>query len=112
VFNGNDYAIKNANLAIISRNCMITPIIVELFEHSGLDKVREIAENWSLETLKAAANQGIVSQKLHDKFLENIRSNESFPLLVWLNEENENATIIKSKEIRKAVRGTAVGALG
>jgi len=112
-FNGNDYAVRNANVAIISDNCMITLIIVDLFRRCGIEVVKEVTSNWNHKTLKEASQRGQVNSALFRKFLTFSRESlVSLPEAIWITEDNLEATIKRSKEARKAVRGKAIGSLG
>lgn len=112
-FNGNDYAVRNANIAIMSDNCMITPIIVDLFRRSGIEMTERITRNWSYSTLKEAAQNGFVKLSLFKRFMEFVHSSSaSFPEVSWITKHDLETIIARSKKIRKEVRGTAVGTLG
>jgi len=112
-FNGNDYAVRNANVAVMSNTCMITPIIVDLFYRSGLDGVEKVTRDWSYETLKNASQRNQIDASLFKLFLNSIEGAlESSSQAVWVRDENLEATIKKSKEVRKFIRGEAVGSLG
>ena len=112
-FNGNDYAVKNSNVAIISYDCMITPIIADLFNRNGLSGVEKITRQWSPRELKVAAKNNLVDPALYEAFLNQINKTENdFPCVIWITKDNLAETIEKSKKARKLVRGTAVGSLG
>lgn len=112
-FNGNDYAVRNSNVAVMSDNCMIIPIIVDLFRRSGIGRVEKITSNWSYEVLKKAAQEGDIKSSLLKQFTEFIcSSSTNLPDVTWVTEYNLEATIEKSKKIRKEVRGVAIGTLG
>lgn len=112
-FNGNDYAIKNANVAIISYNCMITPIVVDLFRRSGIKGVEKVTANWNYKTLTEAVQRGYINSSLFKRFLESTGGTpDSLSEVIWITEDNLEATIRKSKEVRKRVRGVAIGSLG
>lgn len=112
-FNGNDYAVRNANVAIISDNCLVTPVLVDLFFKTGLGNVEKVTNNWGLETLKETARKGEINPLLFESFLRmKNKAAENFPLAVWLDKDNIELTIKRSKEMRKSIRGVAIGSLG
>lgn len=112
-FNGNDYAVRNANVAIISDNCMIIPIIIDLFRRSGIEKVEEITSNWSYETIKNSAQKSCIKNSLFKQFTEFLHSSSSsLPEVTWVTEHNLEVTIERSKKMRNEVRGIAIGSLG
>jgi len=110
-FNGNDYAVENANLAIISKNCMVTPVIVDLFERAGIEKLEEIVLKWNYDALKEASHKGYLNSHLLQSFIESIGFS-NMPIVTWIKKDNLQETIAKSKAMRKTVRGIAVGSLG
>ena len=113
-FNGNEYAIRNANVALISDNCLIIPIIIDLFKRKGASKVKEITENFSYERIKEAVAAGWIDSRI----LEAIETHyegclqSEFPIAIWVSEEMLEEIIAKSLEMRRKVRGITVGALG
>jgi energy-converting hydrogenase A subunit R len=112
-FNGNDYALNNSTLAIISKTCLVTPIIVDLFFKSGIKNVERIAKQWSMDTIIESAEKGHISSAALKPFMKALdNDSENFPLVAWLDKENIESTIKKSKEMRKSVRGVAIGSLG
>jgi energy-converting hydrogenase A subunit R len=111
-FNGNDYAVSNANVAIISDNCMIIPVIVDLFRRSGIEGVKEITSDWSYETLKKASQANKIGDSLFKYFVEYSGSRFVVPEVAWIDEDSLQAITEKSKKMRKDVRGVAIGSLG
>jgi len=113
-FNGNDYAVRNANLAVLSDNCMITPIIVDLFEKRGIDRLSELAENWNTKSIKDLVRSRDIDPLIYRKYIESLESSSQtkLPEVIWVTKENVEATVERSKAIRKTVRGIAVGSLG
>jgi energy-converting hydrogenase A subunit R len=109
-FNGNSYAIKNANLAVISNNCVITPILVQIFERAGLDGVRQVTKSWSLESLRTEVNNGHLDATLFHRFQE--LQTSQLPEAHWVTGKTMEALIKTSTAFRKSVRGSAVGSLG
>ncbi|WP_457591543.1 hypothetical protein [Geoglobus sp.] len=83
-FNGNEFALRHANLAVISESAMVEAIVAIEFSQRGWDGVREIMENGHL------ALEG-VTWEMHDDIDESV--------------------IEKSIRMRKRLRGKA-GELG
>jgi len=110
-FNGNAYAVGNANVAVISDNCMIMPVLVELFENVGIKGIERIAKNWSLKTLQNEVAKGHLSQSLFERFSKLSADARRYDVY-WVTEENVESIIELSTAFRKTVRGSAVGALG
>jgi energy-converting hydrogenase A subunit R len=61
-FNGNEYAIKNAEIVILSENSIATAIIAEVFGKFGKEQTLKVVENWSREGLrKTPINQALLN---------------------------------------------------
>lgn len=111
-FNGNDYAIRNANVAIISNNCLITPIVVDVFRDGGIEGVKTFADNWDPLNPTKALKAARVDSLAANAFLAFRNRSRVQAEIVWIDDDNVEATIQKSKRIRKAIRGVAIGSLG
>ena len=104
-FNGNQYAVKNAEIAVLSNSSLPIAIIAEVFTLFGKQKVLELVEKWSFKTVK-----GVISQALLDDF-SGISPNE-FPKVKLVTNENMKALAEESSKFRKEVRGEIIGGLG
>jgi len=105
-FNGNEYAIKNAEIAILSENSIVTAIIAEVFSKFGKEQTLKVVENWSHEGLrKTPINQALLNSlfSLYPKKL---------PKVKIITKENMETLAKESSEFRKKVRGEAIGRLG
>jgi len=105
-FNGNQYAIKNAEIAILSENSVVTAIIADVFCRLGKQETLGLVENWNREVLmKCSANQNLLKRlfKLYPKEL---------PKAKIITSENMEILAKESSEFRKKVRGEAIGRLG
>ncbi len=60
-FNGNEYAVRNAEVAVLSENNMVTAVIAELFCKLEKQDVLQVLENWSHETLKQTSIEQVGS---------------------------------------------------
>lgn len=112
-FNGNDYAVSNANLAIISYTPMIMPLIVDLFSRNGISAIEAIANSWSPMALRDSVRKGRINSSIFEEFARFVGPEKNnFPSVVWITKDNLSKTIRESKEFRKLVRGVAIGSLG
>lgn len=105
-FNGNEYALREAEVAVISGTATPTAILAHLFRHGGRRLVLEAAYEWTSERL-----QGF---NLPSRLINALKSYRSeIPLEVSIiTEENLMSLLEKSKRARKKLRGEAVGSLG
>ncbi|MEM3623354.1 MAG: HAD hydrolase family protein [Candidatus Bathyarchaeia archaeon] len=105
-FNGNEYAIRNAEIAILSENSITTAVIAELFSKFGKEQTLNIVQNWSSEILKKAPINPTLLNKLFGLYPEKL------PKVKIITKENMDVLIKESSEFRKKVRGEAIGRLG
>lgn len=113
-FNGNEYAIRNSNVALISETCLITPIIVDLFFNKGLSGIEKLTSNWTYENVKKAVESGWIDSSLFNFLVQSLKGKleREFPLAIWIKDQNLENIIERSLEMRKKVRGATVGSLG
>ncbi|NWG11593.1 HAD hydrolase family protein [Candidatus Bathyarchaeota archaeon] len=105
-FNGNQYAIKNAEIAILSENSIVTSVIADVFSRLGKQPTLSFAENWSRNALmKSSVNQSLLNGlfRLYPGELPKVK------IITTQNMEN---LAKESTEFRKKVRGEAIGRLG
>ncbi len=105
-FNGNSYAVKNAEVAVLSESNLVTAVIAELFCNFGKAKALKMLKNWSHETLEKS---GVKTALL--KQLSTI-SPDCLPKVQIVTAKNMESLIKESSAFRKKVRGVAVGRLG
>lgn len=105
-FNGNQYAIKNAEIAVLSENSIVTAIIADAFCRFGKRGTLSLMENWSREALKRSN----VNQTLLNRLF--VLYPSELPKVKIITSENMEVLIKGSSEFRKKVRGEAIGRLG
>ncbi|MCL7412773.1 MAG: hypothetical protein M8353_04030 [ANME-2 cluster archaeon] len=110
-FNGNEYAISNCNVAVMSGNCMVTALLVDVFERNGIEAIEALVTDWGWGAIKALHAQGGVDDSIYHAFRQAFTGSE-FPHVVWMTPENMDETTRISKHYRRSVRGTQIGALG
>lgn len=103
-FNGNRYAVKNADIAILSETGLAIAVVTELFLRHGKDVTLKVLGKWSEKTLREWG----VSETL----LQKIRINKRIAKISVVKENNIELLIEESEAFRKMVRGEAVGGLG
>jgi energy-converting hydrogenase A subunit R len=105
-FNGNQYAIRNAEVAVLSENNLVTAVIAQLWCRFEKTRVLQILENWNHETLRQVSLDKVILEKLFALY-PNV-----LPKVQIVTKTNMEALIRESGEFRKKVRGEAVGKLG
>jgi len=104
-FNGNEYAVKEASIAVISDNTVITSIIADLFHQYNSKLVLEFASSFT-DNQETALQKYDVNPELASKL---IKTNTRLELVT---PENLEELTEDSRKFRKEVRGEAIGGLG
>ncbi|NOR49179.1 MAG: hypothetical protein GQ533_14250 [Methanosarcinaceae archaeon] len=110
-FNGNEYAVSNCNVAVMSGNCMVTALLVDVFERGGLGAIEALVSDWGWPSIKEIYKRGAVDDSIYNAFRHAFTGSD-FPHAVWVTKNNLDDTIEISKRYRRSVRGTQIGALG
>jgi energy-converting hydrogenase A subunit R len=104
-FNGNNYAVREAEIAVLSGHTIITSVLAEVFNRLGKDAVIDLVKEWSYSTLRRYCSPALQSRtvELYPKAL---------PQVELITPTNRERLIEESTAFRKTVRGKAVGGLG
>jgi energy-converting hydrogenase A subunit R len=105
-FNGNPYAIENAEIAILSETSLTTAVVADAFCRFGKQQTLRLVKNWNRETLKESQiDQSLLNQlfKVYPREL---------PKVKIVTSENMQTLAKESNDFRKKVRGEAIGRLG
>jgi energy-converting hydrogenase A subunit R len=105
-FNGNQYAVKNAEIAVLCENSVVTAVIADLFCKLGKQKTLQVLSNWNSKALRQSA----VSQPLLDRLFALYAA--ALPKVQIVTAENMEMLVKESSEFRKKVRGESIGRLG
>jgi energy-converting hydrogenase A subunit R len=105
-FNGNRYAVQNAEIAVLCEDSTVIGILAEEFAKQGREKTLDIIEHWDRKVLlKSLGDEDLLNLffKLYP---------EKLPKVKIVTKENMETLTKESTEFRKKVRGEAVGRLG
>ena len=105
-FNGNEYAVKNAEIAVLSQNSIITTVVADLFCKLGKRKTIQTLENWNREILGKSVLNPLLVGRLHT-FYPTV-----LPKIQIVSAKNIDTLVKESSEFRKEVRGDSIGRLG
>ena len=105
-FNGNQYAVKNAEVALLSENNTVTAVIADLWCTLSKKEILEVINNWSLEALKQSSVSRFILERLFALYPDKV------PKVQIVTPQNMETLVRESSEFRKKVRGEAVGRLG
>ncbi|MCW4017598.1 MAG: HAD hydrolase family protein [Candidatus Bathyarchaeota archaeon] len=105
-FNGNNYAVKNAEVSVLSENNVVTAVIADVFLNHEKAAALKMLENWNPETLKNSPVNPAVLNRLFELY------SEALPKVQIVTDANMESLSKESSQFRKQVRGEAVGKLG
>jgi energy-converting hydrogenase A subunit R len=105
-FNGNAYAVREAEIAVLSENAIVTAVLADAFNKFGKEPVMKLVKNWKASTLDKFDLTPHLKRhyyKLHQKRL---------PRVEIVTSKNMEKLMNESTSFRKTVRGEAIGKLG
>ena len=105
-FNGNAYAVKNADVIVLSNSNLVIAIINDLFCNFGTKNTIKLLKDWSVKTL----NEVCLNSDLLSLFLNKYQ--EKLPIVKILTSKNTNLLVEESNRFRRSVRGETIGRLG
>lgn len=105
-FNGNEYAIREAEIAVLADNTIVTSILANTFNQLGRGGVIQLAKNWNRSRLKKHCADSKLVERVFELYPEKL------PEVKLVTANNRDELSEKSSDFRKSVRGEAVGKLG
>ena len=110
-FNGNEYPLNVAEIAVISDHTIVSSILIDL--HSRFDKeyVLDFIREYSQKGPNAAFEDFEVDYSLVEEF-EKVFYNKEAPIIEIITDENRDYLLRLSKEMRNGIRGKDIGGLG
>jgi energy-converting hydrogenase A subunit R len=105
-FNGNDYAVREAEVAVLSGNTIVTSVLADSFCRFGRNQTFKLVEEWGSSGLEKYC----VPPALRERMLASHAS--GFPRVERITDENRERLKRESSIFRRSVRGEAIGKLG
>jgi energy-converting hydrogenase A subunit R len=105
-FNGNDYSVRESEIAVLSGDTTVTSVLAEAFSRHGKEGALRLIEEWSPSGLKKLS----VSPALRERM--SVLFPDGFPHVERVTDENMEQLKRESRVFRKTVRGEAIGKLG
>jgi energy-converting hydrogenase A subunit R len=105
-FNGNRYAVREAEVAVLSSNTIVTSILADAFGRLGKKRVVKLVEEWSYSALKRYG----IALALQKRIIESYP--QTLPQVEIITLNNKERLMKESSTFRKTVRGEAIGRLG
>jgi energy-converting hydrogenase A subunit R len=104
-FNGNAYALREAEIACISPTAYVTAVLALVFADGGREQVYELVNHWSGATLsKLKLPEGLIRPLFAEP--------ETAIQIETITPANCRELTDKSQQMRKHLRGKQIGALG
>jgi energy-converting hydrogenase A subunit R len=104
-FNGNSYAVRNADVAVVSESNLVTAVIADVFYRFGRERTLSVIKSWGETVL---GELGCLNLGL----LRRVFGCRVGPKVQIVTSENMDLVVTESSEFRKRVRGVAIGRLG
>jgi energy-converting hydrogenase A subunit R len=105
-FNGNSYAVKNAEVAVLSESNFATALIADLFSRLGTAQTQKVITYWCRAAVEESGASAVLLKQLYTAYPG------ALPRVEVITKKNMDALIRESSEFRKQVRGVAIGGLG
>jgi energy-converting hydrogenase A subunit R len=105
-FNGNQYAIRNAEVAVLSKDAMITAVLADVFYHQGRHTVLKLVSDWSHQSLKKYCTATTLRRTV------SATRRTKLPHVTLVTGGNMDELAAKSSSFRRSVRGETIGRLG
>ncbi len=111
-FNGNEYPLRVAEIAIVSPSAIATAVIADIYAKYDKNKVLEFINDYNeLNDYEILFKSYNVDLEIMDKFFS-VFDNENFPIIQVITEYNFNDILVLSKSMRNSIRGQDIGGLG
>ncbi|MDH5783406.1 MAG: hypothetical protein OEZ35_07080 [Candidatus Bathyarchaeota archaeon] len=105
-FNGNEYAVREAEIAVLSENAVVTAVLADTFNKFGKNGVFKLVKEWNHQAFQRYG----VDPSLQERALKLYP--EQLPQVEIITPENKERLMKESSVFRKTVRGEAIGKLG
>lgn len=111
-FNGNEYPLKVAEIAIVSPSAVTTTVIASIYSNHNRETVLKFIRDYnSSDDLNELFDSYDVENKIREKFFE-VFENKDYPIIEIIDDENFEDILKVSKEMRNNIRGQDIGGLG
>lgn len=105
-FNGNNYAIREAEAAALSESAVVTAVLANFFHRFGKAQTITLIRDWQLSSVEKYS----MYQPLKQSFFSLHRKKP--PTVELVTAQNIDRLMLESTEFRKKIRGQSIGQLG
>ncbi len=111
-FNGNEYPLRVAEIAIVSPSAITTAVIANVYVKFDKNKVLKFIEDYNnSDDKRKLFNQNEIDLEIKEKFFD-VFSDENYPIIQIISDENYDDILKDSKYMRTNIRGEDIGGLG
>lgn len=111
-FNGNEYPLKVAEIAIVSPSAVATAVIANVYADNDKNNVLKFIEDYNnSDDLEKLFNDYNIASEIKDRFFT-VFNDTDCPLIQIITEDNFDGILKISKEMRSNIRGQDIGGLG
>ena len=111
-FNGNEYPLKVAEIAIVSPSAITTCVIANVYADNDKQSVLEFINEYNTsDNLEELFEKCSIDPEIKERFFD-VFKNEDYPIIEIINEDNFDDILKVSKEMRNNIRGQDIGGLG
>ena len=110
-FNGNEYPLKVAEIAIVSPSAITTAVIANVYADNDKDKVLEFINEYNdSNDYEKLFNDYNIDENIKNEFFSIFE--DEYPVIQIITDENYGDILKISKEMRNNIRGQDIGGLG
>ena len=111
-FNGNEYPLKVAEIAIVSPSAVTTAVIADIYARTDKNEVLKfIGEYNSSDDLDVLFDKFNVDEDIKNKFFD-VFDGGNYPIIKIIDDNNYDEILKASKDMRNNIRGQDIGELG
>jgi energy-converting hydrogenase A subunit R len=111
-FNGNEYPLKVAEIAIVSPSAITTCVIANIYSKTNKANVLKFIGDYNnSDNLSELFDSYEIDLEIKNKFFD-IFKDENYPLIEIIDENNFEDILKLSKDMRNNIRGQDIGELG
>ena len=103
---------KVAEIAIVSPSAIATAVIADIYANNDKGKVLEFINDYNnAEDYEKLFADYDINSEIKDRFFS-VFDNTDYPMIEIITEDNFDAILKVSKEMRNGIRGQDIGGLG
>ena len=111
-FNGNEYPLKVAEIAVVSPSAVTTAVIANIYAEHDKEKVLEFIKDYNdSKDYESLFDDYNIESEIKNRFFS-VFENEEYPIIQIIAEDNFDEILKSSKEMRNNIRGQDIGGLG